>query len=103
MTDWTNLRDSFDVMLKNALMDTVDATAEDLDGPVRKAANRLAVAVRNKRTDLLDEIRDDLALRLHQQQVRVKANATQPLDALLTTGINMLFNGAIAALGAVRR
>jgi hypothetical protein len=99
--NWESLRDSFADILKQSVNGMIEETAADIDGPIRAAANRMAVAVRNNVTDLKDEIADDMALRFQEQGIRVKAHMQAPFDSLLTGGVNMLINGALAGLGAV--
>lgn len=99
--DWTKLRDGFETELFNGIGSLVDGGIEALDGPIREAANRLTVATRRKRMDLVEEARDTLTLAMLEQKIRAKEGMSGVLDIFLNGGINLLVNGAIAALGAI--
>jgi hypothetical protein len=99
--DWEFVRNSMETSLKKGLAEIVEGGIADLDGPIREAANRLTVAARRKRQDLVDEARDTLALAMMEQEIRAKAGFEGILDFALGAGINLLVDGAIAGLGAL--
>ena len=102
-TDWNKVRDSLKGSLTTQLAALIDGTAADLDGPVREAANRLTLAIQTGDKELVDETRDQLALYLVQNQMRLKGTLSDSLGLVLGVGINFLVDGALAGLGAVRK
>lgn len=101
-TDWNKVRDSLQGSLASQLAALIDGTAKDLDGPVREAANRLTLSLQSGDKELIDETRDQLALYLVQNELRLKGNLSNSLGIVLGVGINFLVDGALAGLGAVR-
>ncbi len=102
--DWEGLRNEIEAALKQELAGLVDGSIDDLDGPVREAANRLVVAVRRGPTGqaLVEEIRDELALRMLEKQIKAKQAVGNVMDVVLGVGLNLLFKGAIGGLAAVK-
>lgn len=92
--------------LGDALIDQfngiVESGMQDLDGPVREIAARMAVAARRKDQGLMDTCRDQLALVLQERQIQVKASAGGVMDFIVERGVTMLVNGAIAGLAGLR-
>ena len=102
--DWEGLRNEIEAALKQELAGLVDGSIDDLDGPVREAANRLVVAVRRGPAGqaLVEEIRDELALRMLEKQIKAKQAVGNVMDVVLGVGLNLLFKGAIGGLAAVK-
>lgn len=102
--DWVGMRDGVEKALRQELNTLVGGAIEDIDGPIRDAANRLVVAIRRGPAGeaLVGEIRDELTLRMVEKQIAAKAAYSGAFDIALGVGLNMLFNGAVAGLAAVK-
>ncbi len=92
--------------LGDALLDqfngVIEGGIEDLEGPVREIASRMAVAARRKNQDLMDACRDQLALVVQEKEIQVKAAKSGVMDFILERGVTLLVNGAIAGLSGLR-
>jgi len=100
--DWEQLRDGFEASIRGQLEQLLEGGAAAIDGPIRDASNRLAVAARRGRKDLAAEAADQIALAIREQGLRARAAAPMgALDAFLTGGVNMLLDGALAGLGSI--
>jgi len=99
-----DLRNDLERALRQELNTLVGGAIEDLDGPIRDAANRLVIAVRRGPAGeaLVAEIKDELALRMAEKQIMAKAAYGSVFDVVLGVGMNMLFNGAVAGLAAAK-
>lgn len=102
--DWEGLRNELQGALTAELAGLIDGSIEDLEGPIRDAANRLVVAVRRGPTGevLVGEIRDELALRMVEKQIKAKQSVNNVMDVVIGVGMNMLFRGAVGGLAAVK-
>lgn len=102
--DWEGLRNEVEAALRQELSGLIDGSIDDLNGPVRDAANRLVVAVRRGPAGekLVAEIRDELALRLLEKQIKAKQSLNGVFDVVLGVGMNLLFKGALGGLAAVK-
>lgn len=100
--DMAGLADALGGGIKELLGELIEGSLKDLDGPVREIAPRLALAVKRKRQDLVDECRDQLALIILENELRLKAGASEFWEKLLGLGLNALVNGAIGGLGALK-
>jgi len=96
------LLDSMESGLKDILDQLIDGTAENLDGPVREIASRLTLAARRNRMDLVDACKDQLALIVLEKELRLRSDADDFMDTLISVGINALINGAVGALASTR-
>jgi hypothetical protein len=103
-TDWNGLRNEIESAIKNEVNGVIEGGIADLEGPIRDAANRMVVAIRRGPTaqPLVDEIRDELSLRMLEKQIKAKAAVGNVLDVVLGIGLNLLFKGAVGALGSVK-
>ncbi len=103
-TDWIGMRGGLETALKSEISKLVGGSIEDLEGPVRDAANRLVVAIRRGPTgaELVAEIQDELMLRMAEKKIAAKVAYSGVFDIVLGTGMNLLFSGAIAGLAAVK-
>ena len=102
--DWESLRDQIETAVRDQLAGLTNGTIEELQGPVREAANRLVVAIRRGPAGqkLVDEIRDELALRLLEKEIEARDAYSKVFDIILGTGLNLLFSGAIAGLSSIK-
>ncbi len=102
--DWVGMRDGLDKALRQELNTLVGGAIEDIDGPIRDAANRLVVAIRRGPAGeaLVSEIRDELVLHMAAKEIKAKAAYANVFDIVLGTGLNLLFNGAVAGLQAAQ-
>lgn len=102
--DWEGLRNEIESAIKAELNGVVDGGIDALNGPVREAANRMVVAIRRGPTaqPLVDEIRDELALRMMEQEIKAKASVGSAMDIVLGVGLNLLFRGAVGGLAALK-
>ena len=96
------LIDELELGLKGLLNDLIDGTVEDLDGPIREIAQRMAMAARRNRMDLVEACKDQLALIVLEKELRVRAEADGWFESVLSIGINALIAGAIGGLGRAR-
>lgn len=94
-------RDSIEAALKAELSRLLDGTVDEIDGPIREAANRLAVAARRGRRDLADEARDQLALALEERKLAARSGLESTLSVVMGRGIGLLFDGLVAGLAAL--
>ncbi len=100
----TPVRDELERAIRAQLDDLLVASTAQLDGPIRQAAGRLAVAARRGRRDLVDECRDQLELAIVERKIHARAGMERVLDFVLERGLGMLFDGATAGLlGLVRK
>lgn len=88
--------------IKVLLNQLIDGTIQELDGPVRETSQRLAIAVRRGRQDLVQESSDQLALIVREKELRIKQSAGGMFDSVLALGMNALVNGAIAGLSGLK-
>lgn len=106
MVEPTNLsaaRDGVEAALRAELSRLLEGTVDQVDGPIREAANRLVVAARRGRRDLADEARDQLALELEVRKMSARAGFQSTLDLVLQRGIGLLFDGLTAGLAGIAR
>jgi len=102
--DWEGLRNEIEGALRDQLGGLIEGSIDDLEGPIRDAANRMVVAIRRGPTaqPLVDEIRDELALRMLEKEIHAKKAVGNVMDVVLGVGLNLLFKGAIGGLSAVK-
>ena len=96
-------RDQVEAALRAELSRVLQQTADQIDGPIREAANRLVVAARRGRRDLADECRDQLALEIELRKLSARAGMENVLGTILERGIGLLFDGLVAGLAGVVR
>jgi len=101
-SDWLTSRDTVEAALKTELQRILGDTAEQLDGPVRHISNRLVVAARHQRADIVAECRDQLAIELEQRKLRTASALGKGLEFVATTGLNLLFNGLVAGIAGMK-
>lgn len=103
-TDWNAIRNAVEEALKGQVNSLVDGSIGNINGPMREAANRMTVAIRSGPTGekLIPEIRDQLELSLRIEEIRLKAAAQGSLNMILGIGLNLLFQGVTAGLGAIK-
>ena len=94
-------RDQIEAALKAELARLLDGTVDQVDGPIREAANRLVVAARRGRRDLADECRDQLALALEERKLAARSGFESTLNVILQRGIGLLFDGLVAGLAGL--
>jgi hypothetical protein len=94
-------RDSVEAALKAELSRLLDGTVDQVDGPIREAANRIVVAARRGRRDLADEARDQLALALEERKLAARAGMDSTLNIVLSRGLGLLFDGVVAGLTGI--
>lgn len=99
--DVTAARDAIEAALKAELSRLLDGTVDQVDGPIRAAANRLAVAARTGRRHLAEEARDQLALELETAKLRARSGLEDTLAIVLGRGIGLLFDGLVAGLAGI--
>jgi hypothetical protein len=101
MADPTGMAQARDVVERAITVElsrTLVETADQLQGPVREAANRLVVAARRGRRDLADECRDQLALAVTERQLSVRSGMSEAFTAFFERGIGLLFDGLVGGL-----
>jgi hypothetical protein len=98
--DWGIVRDSVEGALKSELAGMIDSSINDLNGPIRKASDMLTVAIRRgpAGAELVEEIKDTLAIAMLDQKVKAKKHVTGVMDVVIGTGLNMLFQGAVLGM-----
>ena len=104
MTEPTGMhasRDAVEAALRAELARLLDGTVDQVDGPIRDAANRLVVAARRGRRDLADEARDQLQLELDAAKLRARSGFESALGVILQRGIGLLFDGLVAGLAGI--
>ncbi len=94
-------RNQVEAALKAELSRLLDGTVDQIDGPIRDAANRLVVAARRGRRDLADECRDQLELELAAAKLRARSGFESTLNMILQRGIGLLFDGLVAGLAGL--
>lgn len=99
--NWEQLRTDLESTLKTQLAGVLTGSIDDLNGPIRDAANRLTVAVRRGEPGLIAEIKDQLGIEMVRKGITVKGAGNGVLDAVLTVGLGMLFQGATAGMQSV--
>lgn len=100
--DWASLSNHLEAGVKTILNDLIDGSIKDLDGPIRETAQRLTIAARRRRQDLIDEAQDQLGLIVLEKELRLKAAGSGLFESALSIGLNALVNGAIGGLGALK-
>jgi len=100
--DMAALGDALEGGLRELLGELIDGSIRDLDGPIREGAKRMALAAKKKRPDLVDEVKDQLALLVIEKQLRLRVDAGNVFEGILGLGINALVNGAIGGLGSLK-
>lgn len=100
--DLSGARDQIEAALRAELSRLLDGTIDQVDGPIRDAANRLIVAARRGRRDLADECRDQLVLEIEAAKLRARSGFENILKIILERGIGLLFNGLVAGLTGVK-
>jgi hypothetical protein len=88
--------------LKDLLNELIDGSVEDLDGPIRLIAQRMAMAARRQRMDLVEMSKDQLQLIVLEKELRIRSEFDGFWQNLLNIGINALISGAIGGLGRAR-
>jgi hypothetical protein len=101
-TDWNHLNTELERGLKELLDGLIDGAVTDLDGPVRETAQRMTLAAKRGRYDLVEASRDQLALLVLEKELRLKVEGFGLFEQILGMGINALINGAIAGLGGLK-
>lgn len=96
------LIDAMEQGVKDILNGLIDGTIEDLDGPIREISQRLTMAARRGRLDLVEMCRDQLELIVLEKRLRLEMQGSGVLGSVLTMGVNALVNGAIGALASRR-
>lgn len=94
---------SLEASLKAELGQILENSTATLDGPIRQAATRLTTAIQLGRQELVQEIADGLAVDVIAQKMRLVGVAQGGLSRVLGFGLNLLFNGAVGALGALQK
>jgi hypothetical protein len=97
------LQDAMEEGLKSIVGNLIDGSIEDLDGPIRLIAQRLTMAARRKRMDLVEASKDQLALIVLEKRLRVEQMGSDLVGQLLGMGVDALIGGAIGGLGSLRR
>jgi len=97
------LIDELELGLKDLLNELIDGSIEDLDGPIRLIAQRMAMAARRQRMDLVEASKDQLALIVLEKELRLRSEADGWFETILGIGINALISGAIGGLGRARQ
>ena len=97
------LIDELESGLKGLLNELIDGSIEDLDGPIRLIAERMAMAARRQRMDLVEMCKDQLALIVLEKELRLRSEADGWFETILGIGINALISGAIGGLGRARQ
>lgn len=100
--DYSAARDQIEAALKAELSRLLDGTVDQVDGPVRDAANRLIVAARRGDRALADECRDQLVLELERARMSARSGMESALSVILGRGIGLLFDGLVAGLSGIR-
>ena len=95
-------RDHIEATLKAELSRLLDGTIDQIDGPIREASNRLVVAARRQRTDLLEECRDQLVLAIEERKLAARQGFELTLNMILERGLGLLFNGLVAGLTGLK-
>ena len=97
------LTDAMEAGVKSLVGNLIDGTIEDLDGPIREIALRLALAARRGRQDLVVACKDQLAIIVLEKRLRVEQEASGLWESMLDIGVDLLVKGAIGGLGSLRR
>ena len=97
-TDMSAARDAVEAALKAELARLLQGTVDQVDGPIRDAANRIVVAARRGNRALVEEARDQLALALEERKMAARFGLQSTLDVILQRGIGLLFDGVVAGL-----
>lgn len=100
--DMAALEGALEGGLKGLLNELIDGAITDLDGPIRLAAQRLALAARRNKPELVAEVRDQLAVIVLEKELRLKSGGSALLETVLGIGLNALVNGAIGGLGSLK-
>lgn len=101
-TNWNHLNTELERGLKEMLNELIDGSIADLDGPVRETAQRMTVAAKRNRPDLVEASRDQLSLLVLEKELRLKVEGFGLFERMLNLGVNALINGAIAGLGGLK-
>lgn len=105
MSEPTNLsaaRNSVEDALRAELARLLEGTVDQIDGPIRDAANRIVVAARRGRRDLADEARDQLALAIEERKLAARVGFESTLGIIMQRGIGLLFDGVVAGLTGLK-
>jgi hypothetical protein len=94
-------RDAIEAALRAELSRLLDGTVDQVDGPIREAANRLVVAARRGDRALAEECRDQLALEIEMAKLNARAGLESTLSVVLGRGIGLLFDGLVAGLAGL--
>ena len=97
------LLDGIESGLKSLLNEILDEGVSDLEGPIREISQRLTVAARRNRPDLVAMCKDQLALVVLERELQVRQGLGSFWEGLLATGIDILISGAVGGLGSLRR
>lgn len=97
------LVDAMEEGVRQLVGELIDGTVEDLDGPIRQIALRLAMAARRKRPELVVACKDQLALIVLEKRLLLEQDAKGLWEKMLDMGIDLLVNGALGGLGSLRR
>lgn len=100
--DMSASRDSVEAALRAELARLLDGTVDRIDGPIREASNRLVVAARRGRRDLVEEAQDQLQLAILEQKLAARQGFESTLNVVLSRGLGLLFDGIVAGLTGLR-
>jgi hypothetical protein len=98
----TAVRDQLEAALRAELSHLLSGTVDQIDGPIRDASNRLLVAARRGRKDLVDEARDQLLLAIEQRKLAARAGMESTFNVILSRGLGLLFDGVVAGLSGLK-
>lgn len=89
--------------LKGILKGILDESIADLDGPIREISQRLAMAARRNREDLVLACKDQLSLIVLERDLKIREGLGGFWRSIMSTGIDAVISGAVGGLGSVRR
>lgn len=87
--------------LTDQLNQVLESGIESLEGPIQEISINMAVAAKHNKQELMEACKDQLALALIEQKAVFKAGTESTLDFIVSNGITMLVNGAIAGLSGM--
>ena len=97
------LQDAMLAGVEQILGQLIDGSLEDLEGPIREIANRLAMAARRRRFDLVAACKDQLMLIVLENRLSLHDAGEGLFKELLGMGVDLLVGAAIGGLGSLRR
>jgi len=96
--DWGTLQDELYGALAGALGNLAEEGIEDIRGPVRNLAERLAIAVRREDQRMIDALKLQLRALVEENEIRVRAESRGILDWFLEHGLDLVAGAAQAGV-----